>query len=208
MKKLFAIAYWIVQTKAYEWLVKKVIANLNVRIYGYPKLPASSYFDINEKMSQGKHKLYVWASSDTKSIASFAIRVLTRSKYSHAGIAVVNPGTGIAEAIHMKASGMAYEPLVDLLAQVDTFTMCELDLEKEEQPMVWERLVGLLAKKDEIRYDFEQKLGGQALYCSELIWYLLQDTKHKTGLSTHLGREAFPPNLVVKLGRIIWSKLP
>jgi hypothetical protein len=158
-------------------------------------------------MSSGSPGIYVFASTDTRSIASLVIRAVTKQRFSHAGILWTQGDCGV-KALHMKGKGLVHDTFLDVLRESDNVRIVKYEMTEENFAKAQVRIAEILERGSSIRYDFAQKLGGQDLYCSELVWRVLQGLVGDKALEggVYLGREAFSPDDVVNHGRLVFER--
>jgi len=202
---------WLGQSKGWKWFANNIIAKVNFRFLGYPTLDSDELFKIVDIINNQKDSaIYAFASSDDKSLASILIRWITgETKHSHAGLILPGNDREI-KALHMKGDGVHHEHLLKVLEESDRFTVVKIDLSKESHLIAKNRIQEILDKKDQIVYDFAQMLStDEKLYCSELVYKVVGNLlpEEKLILKYILGREAFDPEAVLELGRIIYPTL-
>lgn len=201
------------KTKAWELFFKKL--NIyNIRFKGYPAFRMSDYFSIIDRTDPEGY--YVFLSTDSKSLSSIAIKMAIRSKefpilFSHAGIMFVN-GDRNTSIMHVTAAGLIEQPLLDFLKQVDYFCVIKLEVSKQEDFTIENRIKRLRNRACFIKYDWEERLDNDEnlLYCSELVYEIFKGLVNSQDFNPRLilGRYVLDPNLLLNCGEIIYCNHP
>jgi len=199
LDKLSKTAFW-------EWFTKKFLSSATTRVFGYPKFPMEDFFKIVDLLRTGR--VYAFVCSDYSSVGSRVIRVLSDAIFTHGGLIqkCTDRTTGV---IHMRSIGLQLEHMLSLLREVDYFAVIEVPLKCPEYfDKVQTRIIGSWARRDELLYDFEERLGNDPnkLYCSEYCLTILGDLctiKPKTRMV--LGREVFAPDDILDIGKVVYT---
>jgi hypothetical protein len=206
------LVHWFAESSLFKWISKHIIAHLHFRLMGYPKLPIGVYNSIDggkglaDIVNENQHAVLFWSSSDSKSLASILIRWVTRSRFSHSGFVFMNEGK--PTILHMKGKGLLMQDFLEILTEVDTFILKKV--ETKHIHLYARKIEELKSQVLKIKYDYAQKLGGKDMYCSELVWHVLNDLPDAPGIviGRYLGRDAYSPEDVAKTGETLFSKLP
>ena len=198
---------WFSETQLWRWFARDVIGHFTTRIWGYPSFPMSNFHLIRLAMERDTSPgVFVFSSCDTRSIAGILIRWVTGGKFSHSGVLHLDSTCGIP-ALHIQASGLTHGCFLDVLRQVDVVSVVKYDMTEGNLALASKRMRDILDRGDSIKYAFPQKLGGNDLYCSELVYLVLEGLAgaHALQPSNVLGRKAFSPDDAIKYGRPIFE---
>lgn len=208
-----AFFQWLDETALWKWFARRVLAHLTFRVWGYPEFDFEKVPALFHEVAMGrqmKNKVQAFVLADRATLASILIRLVSRSKWSHAGW-IVHDSKGSPFAVHMKGSGMVVQSLYALLRECDDFAVVRIPVKDREA--VLQKIIDY-SLRDTVRYDFEQELGDDAsplevedVYCSELVWLCAKEHADLK-LSTVLGRRAFSPDDVARSGEIVWEYNP
>jgi hypothetical protein len=189
---------WISHTKLWVWLSKKIISKLTFRIWGHTTFPMEEYLVIENIMRESRKTgsyMYAFALTDTKSFAAMLIRFVTTCFYTHAGIIVGD------YCYHMKAGGIKKEHILEVLKQTDYFVISRFKVESTNA--VENQLKDLYDKK--VKYDFQQELGNDYIYCSELVYIVGKDKNPNIKAVDVHGRLSYEPDTILEQGEIIYE---
>jgi hypothetical protein len=206
MKVLNSFLQWFDETKLWHFLSKNIIAHLTFRFHGYPGFDFDKWPELEKQIqlaSDDENCFYVWVLADRKSLSSILVRWVSRSDWSHAGIALDK------KAYHMKGKGLVEQGFLSLVHECDDFALVKVPVSDihgvRRKARYYSERVGM------IHYDFEQELEQDAakhekqdLYCSELCFVVLKDFT-KLQPSVVAGRLAFSPDDVYKSGTIVFE---
>lgn len=204
---------WLDETALWKWFARRVLSHLTFRIFGYPQFNFDKLPELFNEIAEGRSKInsvQAFVLADRMTLASILIRMVSKSKWSHAGWIVHDPH-GLPLAVHMKGTGMVVQNLYGLVRECDDFAVVRIPVRDREA--VLQKILDY-SKRDTVRYDFEQELEDDAsplevedIYCSELVWLCAKDNADLK-LSTVLGRKAFSPDDVARSGEIVWEYNP
>lgn len=198
LDKLSKTAFW-------EWFTKKFLSSATTRVFGYPKFPMEDFFKIVDRLEAGK--VYAFVCSDYSSVGSGAIRVVSDSLFTHAGM--VLPGKDRdTRVLHMRSSGMHLDHMLTLLREVDYFAVAEIPTEANGFAVASLRMVNAWQARGQYAYDFEEKLNNDRnkVYCSEFVLNICGDIcRIKPKTQNILGREVFAPDDILDIGKVIYS---
>lgn len=204
---------WFGRSKLWKWFAQNVVAHFTFRVMSYPSFPMEDFFDLVDLLGKGgKQTIYCFASSDHASLASVMIRKVTGSGvFSHAGILL--PGTARGtHTLHMLGEGPECYHLLELLRQLDYFAVVAVDLNLGDYREARKRIQHILNNKEKFQYDYAQELhnGGNKLYCSEMVYAVLQGLVEDPDFKARrlLGRKVFDPDQVLKIGRLVYTNHP
>ena len=194
---------WISRTRLWIWVSKNIISKMTFRLWGYTKFPMTDFFKIQDILDKSRKEgryIYAFSMADVKSVSSILIRFVTQGFYTHSGVIIDNM------CYNMQASGIKKEHLLDVLKECDYFVIARFKIENETNKdglIVAEQLEDLYSKK--IKYDFQQELGNEYLYCSELVYIIGKDRSQNIQPVDILGRKAYEPDTILKQGEIIYE---
>jgi hypothetical protein len=213
---------WFSRTKFWIWFVKNIMAQFTFRFDDYTSFPLHEYWNIVSAIasSEGQaggpwRSLYAFTSTDYESFGSKLIRGLLNGRVSHAGIILPGASAPLFKIFHMTSKGCLYEPLIDLLKEVDLFTVSRFNIPEDKAVLLEKRMQFLIANKDMLAYDFQGELESTIkwadidsrlmrgeiprlkekvnLYCSETIRLLLEGIVDLP-FCVEQGRPAFSPD--------------
>jgi hypothetical protein len=200
MNILVGIMNWITSRRAWATLTKRFISKLNVRLLGDPKFPMKHWYQIEATCKANPNKLLVFVSNGAK-LSSVMIRWISGARWTHAGVIRVT-SDGRIKIVHMESTGLLIEPLLSLLRLVDDFALIEIPLSPEELTSALSIMDSYVQHKP--GYDFQFLLDNKGLYCSELIYEMVEKTgRFKT--HSEQGRAVFEPEDVAKMGEVLFE---
>ncbi len=214
MKKLLgAFLQRFDETRAWKWFAREILAHLTFRISGYPEFDFDRWpelRDVTSKAWNDPDAVYAFVLADRATLASKLIRLVSKSRWSHAGWIAFDPYNGTT-AIHMKGSGLLHQHVINVLRECDDFALVRIPVRNKDA--VINNIWSYVRSPEKVRYDFEQELESQAsplevkdIYCSELVWVCAKD--HANLMTSEvLGRVAFSPEDVARSGEIVWSHI-
>lgn len=204
---------WFDDTFVWKWFARRILSHLTFRVFGYPQFDFEKLPGLFNELAEGRSKInsvQAFVLADRMTLASILIRMVSKSKWSHAGW-ILHDSNGLPMAVHMKGSGMVVQSLYGLLRECDDFAVVRIPTSNREA--ILQKILDY-SNRDTVRYDFEQELSDDAsplevedIYCSELIWLCAKDHADLK-LSTVLGRKAFSPDDVARSGEIVWEYNP
>ena len=194
---------WFSRTRVWLWFARNVMAHFTFRIMGYPSFPVEKFFDLVDLMRKSKNKIYCFASTDHASLASWLIRNATGGgQFSHAGL--ILPGTPRGtKVLHMMGAGVVEIHALSLLREIDYLAIVEVELTPEGYKQAYRKIQYIQNHKSKFEYDYQQELqnGGHKLYCSEMIYAVLDGLVDDPDFKARnlLGRKVFPPDRLAAL---------
>ena len=175
-----AFLRWFSRTKLWLWFCKKVMANTNLRFWGYTTFPINKYFEIVKRMQESEKEapgIYAFACSDPKSFAGFVITEMLQAKTSHAGVFLPESIEDIENVriFHMKSKGGVNWHFLELLKEIDYLAVVKYEFRSlTERDEAIRRLNQIM--EDAPTYDFQQELESKdKIYCSELVYMIMKD---------------------------------
>jgi hypothetical protein len=192
------------RTKSYQWIAKNILAKVTFRIW--PRKP----FDENTltsllnvlAMDAKENEILCFVSQDRWALGSILIRLVSKSKWSHAGFLIDS------RRVDMNTNGLDYR-LPSSLFNYDLLSVVKIPI--KDKQACRKRLQDYFARRASISYDWKKELENENtepeaedIYCSELVWLVLKG-QADLKCSTVLGRKVFSPDDVAKSGKVIWS---
>lgn len=160
----------IVTSKVYSWIVINILSKI--------RLPFKKGVDLRPLIwaesllfKQDESFVLSFVATDRWKLSSFLVRLLTKGKFSHAGILLLFKNQ--VYALHADVGGVKIEPLEGILKNYTDFSICVFNLDKKGMEKANKRIDWLLDNIDKLTYDFAQESGYEAMYCSELNYYVL-----------------------------------
>ena len=226
-----SIITWILSTNLYKKFARHWLAYFTFRIFGWTKFPLGKYFDIRKiaKSMDGHYGLLAFVSCD-KQILNYKLNhLLTGCKWGHAGL-VYCGADGELRTKEMINSGLTDQYLVDLLREVDDFSLLWLPMTPENFGKAQQRIDRLDTAPEKVEYDFLLQLDDTLMkwvrgevqelntgekkpkfdfraYCSGYVYMvahgLVEDPDFKT--SWVMGREVFEPDDVYKGADVLYE---
>ena len=196
---------WLTYTRFWVWLCVNVLGKVKLRWKGYPEFPIEKYDEILTLIQKDKKLngpgVYVFVSCDTKSLSSIAIRIASRAFWSHAGFV-----TG-KHVLEMLSPGLTYRHLLCALKESDYFAVGRVEMSSEAESYIFSRQRELIRDREQIKYDFQQFLGGPHKYCSELVYEECKRYATNPNFKPHMeyGRMVFEPDDLYRSMRIIFE---
>lgn len=199
LKSTFGV---ISRTRLWVWFSKNILSKWTLRLSGYPKTALNQYPQVCKVIAERQPlHVFAFASCDRKTPIAMLIKLITGDRFSHAGL-VLNNQT-ICDS---RASGVACRSLLELIGQSDDFAIMRFNFKSAEHKKEFERD---LARSIGKSYDFTQELGGDSLYCSELVYTLLQGRVHEElEIRFFHGQRGFSPGDVFKSGEVVFDHNP
>ena len=211
MKKILE---YFTESRFWHWVSRHIVGKLTFRIMGYIDIDFQDFFTMHRLMDSDD--FYVFTSSDTKSLASIAIKwvVPGETRYTHAGIIIPSEDPSRCRAVHMNADGLRIEHLLNVMKECDRIALIKISLTTAKKKKAIERLDFYMNNKESLEYDFSQKLDNPnddvidwKVYCSELLYLVLNDLvdDEDFAVSEVAGRAAFTPDSVFKSGEVLFE---
>jgi hypothetical protein len=205
---------WFMKTKAWEWLSGKFLNHITFRFWGYPAFELDpGLFEIERAVrawhESGKTGVVAFVCTDRASLTGRLIRTVTGGQFSHAGVLRNGWSFPDMKALHMVAAGMKHEHPVNVFSEADEVRVVGFPMTAENAALAEGRISNLLALRDVIRYDFEQRLGNETrIYCSELVLLAIQGlVPPESAIPTEIaGRPVFTPDSVAAFGELIFER--
>jgi len=208
---LYRLAAWITSTQAWKLFASEILGDANIRFTGHPTFPMQEYFKIRDILNSQDltSSVLVFSSRDKKSLSSQLIGAVTgnRDAMTHAGIIIFNGGDNIS-ILHMRADGLVYGHMLDLLREIDEIVINRVDLEAKAKELADVRINYLLQNRTRIKYDYEFKMyNGDKFSCSEAAFIVLDGLSSDTDLKLKevLGRKMFTPEQLADVGNVIYT---
>jgi len=193
MKK---IIFWLMETKPYKWLLKKIIPYIRFTTY-YTSLRGKKYHDGYRFLKRG----HIILTIDKNKLTT----VLIPGEFSHAGFCVgIYPNSyEIAEMTH---SDYTKSFFFDLCKESDRVVLLEC-VDFDEAYV--DKMISKCKSFENSKYDTSFKLGVSALYCSELIYLSDFEKRLKIDLTdlAGLGRPYISPTglYLAENVKVIWD---
>jgi hypothetical protein len=212
---------WFSRTRFWLWFSSKIIANLNIRFFGYSKFPIEKYFEICQailKSEQESPGIYAFAESDRGSFGGWFICKVLHSRTSHAGI--IRPETITSDLTnfriaHVKGVGFLDWHLLQILKEADIFSLVKYEFaSREERDVAVNRIFEFYKEKPQ--YDFQQEIEtDKKIYCSELVYKIMKDLPYRKNSTImtvktqrRLQRDVFEPDDVIDCATsIVWTNI-
>ena len=197
----------ITSSAAWKWIVDTPFAKINFRMVSYTSFPIEKYYEIVDLINADVATstipaIYCFVSTDRCTLGSWVIRKFTNAVYTHAGIII--PGTyKDCKIKHMTSTGFHSDNPIELLKEVDLFSVVKYCFPaKQSYDLAVSKLAEIELTKPE--YDEAITIGGNKLYCSELVFTVLNKRIVVTPLGEcvqlrprlSFGREVFTPDHV------------
>lgn len=199
LKSMFG---FISRTKAWTWFAKTVLANMTFRLWGYHKSALGRLEEI-ERLIQNHldtRTQIAFVCCDRATLVSKLIKLITGDRFTHAGL-VTTP----RNVAHFQAKGMILSNLASVVGTCDDFALVVFTMRSNSDELFRQKY----QKAFDAKYDFTQVLGGENLYCSEFIYYLLAGVVEED-FRTRLfqGQLGFAPDDVYYSGKVIFDHNP
>lgn len=190
------------RTRAWTWFAKTVLANLNFRIWGNHKSALNRLEEIERAIANhlDTKTQIAFVCCDRLTLVAKLIKLITGDRFTHAGM-ITTP----RNVAHFQAKGMILSNLASVVGTCDDFALVAFTMKPNVDETFRLRFQAAFAAQ----YDFQQVLGGDNLYCSEFIYYLLNGIVNED-LRTRLfqGQLGFAPEDVYYSGRVIFDHNP
>ena len=208
---LFSLAFKVLsRTPWYEWVMRNIVAKVNLQILGYTKYPVEEYFKVRESIltwnETHKHSVCVFTSGADLSLATIVVRRGLGMYWGHAGFIYIDKDDPTKDRIvHMQSKGITDEHPLRLLKRIDSLRVNAIPLTERNFGRVTFRIDRAVEKK--MKYDFTAELGNGVWYCSEAIYGALKDNYDGKEFKPRdrMGRKSFEPDDVAKQGYVIYE---
>jgi len=169
---------------------------------GYPKTALSKFPDIAKTLlNKDSLDIFTFVSCDRKTPIAMLIKLITGDRFSHAGFVI-----SVTSIYDSRSDGVAFRSLLDIIGQADDFAIVRFRFKGDEHRKEFERDVERLLGRP---YDFTQELGGESLYCSELIYTLLKGrVEEEISERFFQGQRGFSPGDVYTSGHVVFDHNP
>lgn len=146
----------------------KSIVRINLRLYGYPKLPLESYFEIRRIVKENLDDIFCFVGVDNASVATWFQRKVLGYYWGHTGFVEVDD-EGELSINHIRYYGLLRWKLLKYLRECDEFVLLKLPLNSEEKEIVRKRLAKV--NKSRVRYKLRDNLNKLPQYKDPKYWY-------------------------------------
>lgn len=215
-------------TKMWRKFAAHWLAFFTFRVFGWPKLPKSRYFAIKAAAEtvKGKCGILAFVSVD-RFILNYKINhLLTKCKWGHAGY-VYFGADGELRIKHMLNTGLNDDYLLDLLGEVDGFSLLWIPIKDgESYDKVMRRIQKLDDAELKVQYDYALSLERDVLdwldddakqitagskqfklYCSEYVYAIAKGLAVKEfSPKLFAGREVFEPDALYAHSDILFDE--
>ena len=202
MNPLKSIFNVISRTSLWVWFSRRILSHWTLRVMGYPDSAISSYPTIARRLMQAEPlDVYTFCTCDRKTPVALLIKAVTGGRFSHTGFIIDH-----ATIFDSRSDGVRYRNLFTLIAQADDFAIIRYRFRDTECQRIFQsRLVESIGKP----YDFTQELGGESLYCSELVYTLLNGLVEENLEPRFIqGQRGFSPTDVYNSGHVAFDHNP
>jgi hypothetical protein len=192
----------ISKTALWVWFSKRILSKWTLRFMGYPESALPKYSEIGKVLSTRQPlDVFAFTSCDRATPVAKLIKLITGDRFSHAGI-ILNATT----VYDSRSDGVRFRNLLAMIGQSDDFAISKFTFKSIEHRKEYERDIERYCGRP---YDFTQELGGKSLYCSELVYVLLQGRVEQP-LETRFfhGQRGFSPGDVYNSGEVVFDHNP
>jgi hypothetical protein len=190
------------RTRAWVWFAKTILAHLSFRVWGNHKSALDKLEAIESIIANhlDTKTQIAFVCCDRASLVAKLIKLITGDRFTHAGM-ITTP----RNVSHFQAKGMILSNLASIVGVSDDFALVAFTMKPNADETFRLRFQAAF----DAHYDFEQVLGGDNLYCSEFIYFLLNGIIEQD-LQTRLfqGQLGFAPEDVYKSGVVIFDHNP
>jgi hypothetical protein len=180
-------------------LLCKLLSNTDIRIIGKREHCLADLEFIKQQLEIiiDDSVFVAFVCNDKSSLSSWFIRKISGHTYSHCGL-LLNSN----DAYHVTQDGMKRANLASIIGDSDDFSIVVFNYKTKSDR---EEMLARLLKFSHVDYDYTQTIGGEKLYCSELIFRCLHGiVKQELKTSRILGKEIFTPGDVFESGKILY----
>lgn len=190
------------RTSAWVWFSRRILSKWTLRMMGYPKTALPKFSEIAGIMSSRQPlDVFAFTSCDRKTPIAMIIKLITGDRFSHAGFV-----TSALNVYDSRSEGVAFRSLLEMIGQSDDFAIIKYTFKSKEHKRDFDRDMQRFLGYP---YDFTQELGGNSLYCSEVVYSFLRGRVEQDIEARYFhGQRGFSPGDVYNSGQVVFDHNP